>query len=226
MFYFDPLYLIFALPGLVIGLIAQFMISSAYSRYSKISSGSGYTGIEAAKVIAQGEGFNVDIQVTPGYLNDFFNPMNNTVNLSQDNASSDSVANIAVVAHEFGHVQQKYSAAGLFAIRSAMVPAVNIGSSLGYILFILGLVLSVTSLSWIGIALFSFTTLFTLVTVPVEIDASIRGLNLIRKYRLIAEDEIGGAKSVLTGAALTYVAALVQSLGQLLYFTSIVRRRE
>ncbi len=225
MFYFDPNYLWFAIPGLVLGLIAQALVWFAYSNYSNVSSGKNISGVDAAKIIAEGEGYDVNMSITPGYLNDFFNPLNNTVNLSQDNAQSNSVANIAVVAHEFGHVQQKYKASVLFGIRSAMVPAVNIGSSLGYILFIVGLLLSFTTLSWIGLALFALTTVFTFITVPVELDASRRGLNLIKKYNLIESNQINGARIVLFAAALTYVAALIQSLGQLLYFASILNRR-
>src|SRR5689334_8755308 len=108
MIYFDSSYMLFAIPGLLLALLAQALIWINYGKYSKVDAGTGLTGVEAAKKIAKGEGFDVDIQLTPGKLNDFFNPLNNTVNLSADNAESSSVANISVVAHEFGHVQQKY----------------------------------------------------------------------------------------------------------------------
>src|SRR5690348_10053022 len=111
MFGFDPLYFLFALPGLIIALVAQFLVKIAYSHYSNISSGTNYSGVDTAKIISQGEGYNVSLQTTEGYLNDYFDPSTNIVNLSADNARSNSVANVAVVAHEFGHVQQKYSSA-------------------------------------------------------------------------------------------------------------------
>jgi uncharacterized protein len=225
MIYFDSIYWLLAIPGLAIAFIAQLMIMTSYNKYSKVDAGSGITGIEAAKKIATGEGFDIDLQLSPGKLNDFFNPVNNVVNLSADNQTSTSVANIAVVAHEFGHVQQKYTSSLLFGIRTGMVPAVNIGSSLGYILFMAGILIGVLNLAYIGLALFSLTTIFTFITVPIEIDASIRGMNLIKKYNLIDPDKLGGAKRVLSAAALTYVAALVQSLGQLLYFFMLVNRR-
>jgi uncharacterized protein len=225
MLYFDPTYYLFVLPGLGLALLAQLLVWLNYSKYSGVSADSGLTGLEAANKIARGEGFDVEIQLTPGKLNDYFNPVNNVVNLSADNQTSTSVANIAVVAHEFGHVQQKYHAFFLFGIRTGMVPAVNIGSTVGYLLFIVGIFLNFSGLITLGLILFSLTTIFTFITLPIEFDASRRGMALIRKYNLIAEDKLGGARGVLMAAALTYVAALVQSLGQLLYFISIANRR-
>ena len=218
MIFFDSAYLIFAIPGLIIGVIAQIFLSYAYGKFSKIKSGSNLTGKEVAEVLNRGEGFNVSFKTTPGKLNDYYDPRNHLVNLSEDNARNTSIANVAVVAHEFGHVQQKASGSFLFKFRSALVPAVNIGSNLGIILIMVGVVISLSSLSLLGLLLFSLTTVFTLITLPLEIDASRRGMNFIKKYNLIDLSKLGGARAVLSAAALTYVAALVSSIGQLIYF--------
>ena len=225
MLYFNPIYYLFAIPGLLLALLAQFLVKSRYSKFSKVDAGSGLTGVQAAERIARMEGFDVEIKLTGGQLNDNFNPVTNVVNLSADNQTSKSVANIAVVAHEFGHVQQKADAGLLFQIRTGIVPVVNIGSKLGYGLFLIGILFAVTTLTNIGLILFSLTTVFTLITLPIEFDASRRAMKLIEKHNLISMGEMGGAKKVLGAAALTYVAALVQSLGQLLYFVSIANRR-
>lgn len=224
--FIDPLYLFFILPGLFIGIIAQLLVWIFYSTYSRESAGSNLTGLQAASLINEREGFNVKIVTTNGHLNDYFNPLTNTVNLSADNATNASVANIAVAAHEFGHVEQKFKSSILFGIRSFMVPAVNVGSSIGYLFIILGIILSISGLAWLGILMFSLTTIFMLITVPVEIDASVRGMNLIKKYNLINTGRLGGARLVLFAASLTYIAALVQSLGQLLYFINLVQGRK
>jgi hypothetical protein len=171
-------------------------------------------------------GFGVSFITTPGKLNDYYNPITHTVNISQDNSVNDSVANIAVVAHEFGHVQQKQSGSLLFKFRSGLVPAVNIGSKLGVILIIIGVALAFSGLAWLGIGLFALTTLFSIVTLPLEIDASRRGMNIIKELNLIDVNRMGGARAVLTAASLTYVAALVTSLGQLLYFIMQVQSRD
>ncbi len=214
----DQLYFIIAIPGLLIGLGAQLFLNYAYGRFSAVRTGSGLTGMQAAELINRGEGFNVSFKTTLGRLNDHYDPTNHLVNLSSDNATNSSVANLAVVAHEFGHVQQRIKGSFMFKIRTALVPAVNIGSNLGIILIILGIAISFSSLAWLGLLLFSLTTIFTFVTLPIELDASRRGMNLIRKYNLIETSNLGGARAVLSAAALTYVAALVSSLGQLLYF--------
>lgn len=222
--YFDPLYFVFALPGLLIALIAQIWLKAAYSSNSKKDAGSGMTGMQAAEFLNEKEGFGVSFNVESGYLNDHYDPRNNSVQVSSDNATNGSIANIAVVAHEFGHVQQKHSSSLLFGIRSALVPVVGFGSTIGYFLFVAGIIFSVAGLQDLGLILFSLTFIFALVTLPIELDASRRGMNLIKKYNLISEGNLGGAKTVLRAAALTYVAGLVQSLGQVLYFLMIRSR--
>ena len=228
MYYIDPTYYYYALPGLILALIAQLLISVRYNQYSKISSGSHITGLDAAKLIRDKEEFPVDITTNQGKLQDNFDPRKDIVNISADNVTSDSVANIAVVAHEFGHVDQKFSFSILFKIRSFMVPVVNIGSNLGYILFFIGLLFNALDLAEFGLILFAGTTVFALVTLPVELDASNRGMKFIKKYNLIEEGKRHGAKKVLNAAAITYLASFLTSLSNLLYYGSILqgRRRE
>lgn len=229
MFYnLNPTYLLFALPGLILAIIAQILIKVRYNKYSKESAGTDITGLEAAQIIKQQSNFPVEIYATQGKLQDHFDPRNDTVNISSDNRTSDSVANIAVVAHEFGHVDQKFSASSLFKIRTFMVPVVNIGSNLGYILFFIGLFINALNLSEIGLIIFSSTLLFALITLPIEFNASKRGMRFIKKYNLIEKDKQNNARKILNAAALSYIAGFVSSLGNILYYSSILsgRKRE
>lgn len=219
------MYFIYILPGFVLALIAQIWISSAFSKNSKLSTGSNITGQQAAQIIKEGENFSVDIVIQGEKLSDHFDPTKDTVSISTASLE-DSVASVAVVAHEFGHVQQKFTNSLLFSIRTGLVPIVNIGSRLGYILIIAGLILNISGLAQVGLILFALTTVFALVTLPIEIDASKRAFKLIRKYNLISESRIGGAKSVLNAAAMTYIAALLTSLLNVLYYASLIRRRD
>lgn len=222
---FDPLYFVFALPGLILGIIAQLLIKGAYSTQSKVNAGSNLTGRQAAELINREEGFGVSFIETPGQLNDYFDPSKNVVNISSDNSTNMSVANIAVVAHEFGHVQQKASGNALFKFRGMLVPVVQFGGNFGLILVMIGLGIGASAIGLVnvGLVLFASTTLFSFITLPIEIDASRRGMKLIEKYNLIDSEHRGGAKSVLTAAALTYFSALVASIGQLLYFIMLAQ---
>ncbi len=222
--FYDSSYLLFFLPAIVLAGLAQIWISSSYSKNSKIFPKNEITGQEAGRKIVEGEGYPVEIKVQGGKLSDHFDPKNNVVNLSSASMNS-SIADIAVTAHEFGHVDQKFSKSLLFNLRMGLVPVVNIGSRVGYVLIILGLILNALQLSEIGLLLFSTTAIFALITVPIEIDATKRGLSFIKKYNLIEEDKMSGAKSVLNAAAMTYVASLVTSLLNVLYFASRIRQR-
>ena len=184
------------------------------------------SGLDAAELIKDREEFPVDIATNQGKLQDNFDPRRDIVNISSDNIRSDSIANIAVVAHEFGHVDQKFSSSFIFKLRTFMVPVVNIGSNLGYILFFVGLILNALNLAEIGLILFASTTIFALVTLPVEFNASKRGLKFIKKYSLIEEDKQSSAKKVLSAAALTYVASFVTSLLNLLYYVNLLQGRK
>jgi Zn-dependent membrane protease YugP len=226
MYYIDPVYYYYALPGLILAIIAQILVSVRYNKYSKISAGTNITGADAARIIKQQSNFPVEIHTTEGKLGDHFDPRKDTVNISADNIASDSVANIAVVAHEFGHVDQKFSSSLIFKLRSFMVPVVNIGSNLGYILFFIGLIINALNLAQLGLILFASTTLFALVTLPVEFDASNRGMRFIKEYNLIEENKQSGAKKVLSAAALTYIAGFLTSILNLLYYVNILQGRK
>jgi hypothetical protein len=225
MYYIDPMYYYFVLPGLILAIIAQILVWVRYSKYSKISAGADITGLDAAKIIKEESNFPVEIHTTQGKLGDHFDPRNDTVNISSDNITSGSVANIAVVAHEFGHVEQKFSSSLIFRLRSVMVPVVNIGSNLGYILFFVGLIFNALNLAQLGLILFASTTVFALVTLPVEFNASSRGMRFIEEYNLIEKDKLSGAKKVLSAAALTYIASFVTSILNLLYYANILQGR-
>ena len=227
MFYsINPTYLYFAIPGLILGIIAQILISVRYNKYSNQDAGNNRTGLDTAKLLRSQEDYPVDISLTQGRLKDNFNPVKDIVNISSDNVHSGSVANIAVVAHEFGHVDQKFSSSILFKIRTAIVPIVNVGSHLGYILFFLGLLLNALNLAELGLILFASSTVFALITLPIEFNASSRGMKLIEKYDLIAQDRRNGARKVLNAAALTYIAGFVTSIGNLLYYVNILSGRK
>ncbi len=222
--FYDYSYFIFFAPAFILAIVAQIWISASYAKNSKIVPNNRITGEEAGRKIMEGEGYPVDINIQGQSLSDHFDPRSDTVNLSTSSKNS-SVADIAVTAHEFGHVDQKFSNSILFNIRNGLVPVVNIGSRIGYILMILGLMLNFLQLAEIGLILFSGITLFALLTVPIEIDATKRGLSFIKKYDLIEEDKMSNAKSVLNAAAMTYVASLLTSLLNLLYFASRIKRR-
>jgi hypothetical protein len=219
------MYYYFVLPGLILAIIAQILVWVRYSKYSKISAGTDITGLDAAKIIKEESNFPIEIYTTQGKLGDHFDPRNDTVNISSDNITSGSVANIAVVAHEFGHVDQKFSSSLIFRLRSIMVPVVNIGSNLGYILFFVGLIFNALNLAQLGLILFASTTVFALVTLPVEFNASSRGMRFIEEYNLIEKDKLNGAKKVLSAAALTYIASFVTSILNLLYYVNILQGR-
>jgi len=220
---YDYNYLLYFLPILLLSLIAKIWISISYARNSKVSPKTGLSGIDAANTILEGEKFPVSVKVEGNALSDHFDPVKDTVILSR-NSNKSSVAQIAVVAHEFGHVQQKFLGSKLFKTRNFLIPVINIGSQLGYILIIAGLALSIFNLSRVGLVLFAGTSLFALITIPIEIDATRRGLALIKRYRLIDNSVISNAKAVLNAAAFTYIASLATSLLNLFYYRSLVNR--
>lgn len=213
------------LPAFLLALISQTWISRSYSSNSKITPKTSLTGEQAGYKIKEGEGFPVEILIEGPSLSDHFDPRRDIVKLSTSSKNS-SVADIAITAHEFGHVDQKFSQSLLFKFRNGLVPLVNISSQLGYALIFIGLILNILQLAEIGLILFASSTLFALITLPIEIDATKRGLAFIRKYNLIDESNISGAKSVLNAAATTYIASLLASLLNLLYYISLVRRRD
>ncbi|MFQ6057850.1 MAG: zinc metallopeptidase [Anaerolineae bacterium] len=218
-FYFDPMYLVFALPALLLALYAQFKVRSAYSRYSRVPNMRGVSGLQAAQWLLEANGLgHVSIEGTPGQLSDHYDPRRKVLRLSREVAHSQSIAALGIVAHEVGHAVQDARAYAPLRLRSGLVPVVTLGSWLGPILFILGIVIGLTGLAWLGVIFFSGSVVFALITLPVEWDASNRALRMLRSYGLVGTRDLEGAKSVLSAAALTYVAALAQAISTLLYY--------
>ncbi len=224
MFYFDPVYLVFALPGLLLGMWAQFSLRSTFGRYARVPTSSGVTGVEAAQTFMSASGLRIGVERTGGSLTDYYDPRNKTINLSETSVDA-SIASVAVVAHEMGHALQDAEGYGPLKLRGAIVPAVSVGAWVGPLMFIAGLYLNSQPLALIGIAAFSGAAVFSLVTLPVEFDASRRGLILLRANGVLQGAELGGAEKVLQAAALTYVAAALQSIGTLLYYLTLFSRR-
>jgi len=231
MFYFDPLYFVFALPALLLALYAQLKVKSAYNKYTQVRNLRGLTGLDAARAILRPEGLSdVTVKGVPGTLSDHYDPRDKSLGLSQGVAQQPSVASLAIVAHEIGHALQDHTAYAPLKLRSAIVPAVQVSPWIAYGLFALGAFLNSSALLGLGIVVFSATVIFALVTLQVEFDASRRGLRLLQTHQLVDGRELQGAKAVLDAAALTYVAALAQSVATLLYyvfrFTSLGRRED
>jgi len=226
---FNSSYFLFALPALILGLVAQAWVQGAYNKWQRVRNGAGMTGLEAARHLLGRSGMSLKLEGTRGTLSDHYDPRNNTLRLSQGVAQQPSVASLAIVAHELGHAEQDAQAFVLFKLRSGLVPVVNITSWLGPILFMAGWFLGIMDLAWVGVLCFAGAAVFSLVTVPLELDASRRGMAMLTQHGLLySDEERKGARRVLTAAALTYVAALVQAVMNLLYYASLLsggRRR-
>ncbi len=226
--HFDLNYLLYVfLPCLVIGGWAQIRLSSAYGKYSQVPVESGASGAEAAREILNQAGLtNVPVEEIPGRLTDHYDPMKRALFLSSDNFNGRTVAAVGVAAHESGHALQHQAAYGLFNVRMAIVPATQFSSTASYIILFLGLVLQLPfflHLLWLAAVLFAVTTLFQLVTLPVEYDASRRAKEQLFRLGLVHEPERAGVSKVLDAAALTYVAALVSSILTLFYYITLAR---
>uniref|UniRef100_A0A7C1JVS3 Zinc metallopeptidase n=1 Tax=Caldilinea aerophila TaxID=133453 RepID=A0A7C1JVS3_9CHLR len=227
--FFDPLYFLFAIPPLLLGLWAQFKVQSAFRQYSKMRTASGITGAQMARMILDRNGlYSVAVERVGGMLTDHYDPSSKVLRLSDSVYGTPSVAAVGVAAHEAGHALQDKMHYGPLRLRSAIVPAVSIGSWLGPIIFLVGFFLSgITgnTIAIIGLALFAMTAIFALVTLPVEFDASRRA-----KQELVAmglsPQELKGVSQVLDAAALTYVAAAVQAVMTMLYYISLLTRRD
>jgi len=218
-FYFDVRYLLFSLPALLLALFAQWRVQSAYRKYSRIRNMRSINGLDAAQMLLRSNGLgNVGVQGTRGFLSDHYDPSKEVLRLSAEVARNPSIAALGIVAHEVGHALQHQSDYAPLRVRSGLVPLVNLGTWLGMILFVVGLVIEFSGLIWLGVIFFSGSVVFALVTVPVERDASRRALQILKADGLVGTTDIQGVQAVLSAAALTYVAALAQALSQLLYF--------
>ena len=213
----DITYIIFIIPALLFGIWAQISVQSAFSKYSRVPSARGYTGAEVAKLLLEQNGiYDVTIRHISGSLTDNFNPREKTLNLSDEVYNSTSVAAIGVAAHETGHAIQHAVGYRPIKWREAIIPVTQLGSWAYFPIILLGIVFSSQTLVNVGILLFATIALFQLVTLPVEFNASNRAIATLENNGILYGNEITGAKAVLRAAALTYVAALVSALAQLL----------
>lgn len=226
---FDPRYYLFALPALILGLYAQFKVRSAYQKYLQVRNTRGMAGYEAARRLLEANGlYDVSVNETPGQLSDHYDPRRKALFLSPAVARSATVASLGIVAHEVGHAVQDAANYGPMKLRAGLVPVVQIGSWLGPIIFMAGLFLPIENLSLIGLLLFSGTLVFSLVTLPVEYNASRRAVAMLERSGLLTSYDEQGVRQVLSAAALTYVAAAAQALSTILYYLFILggRRRD
>jgi uncharacterized protein len=218
--------IILLVPALVLGIYAQAKVSSAFNRYSQVASRRGLTGAQTARQLLDSAGLtNVGIEVAGSQLSDHYDPRTRTLTLSPPVGNSNSLAALGVAAHETGHAMQHAEGYAAFRVRSAIVPVANLGSNLGFILFFVGLIFYRNGLLMsVGILLYSAAVLFTLVTLPVEFNASRRAMRLLENRSILMGEELDGAKKVLSAAALTYVAAALMAILQLIRLILISRR--
>lgn len=223
MLFLDPTYLFFMIPAFIVMIIAQTYVNGAYKKWSQVASRSQFTGAKAAERLITAGGLNVSVDGVRGKLTDNYDPRQKVLHLSEGVYNSSSVAALAIAAHELGHAMQDRDGYFPLQLRAALVPAVNIGSYLGWILIFAGMLLRQTQLSWLGVLVFSGGAVFALATLPVELNASARAKALLTNTGLIiGDDERRGVNNVLNAAALTYVAGLLTAILQLLYFVSLV----
>ncbi len=224
MLFYNFNYWIFMLPAIILMMAAQYYVSSTYKKWNKVSNRSRLTGAEAAqRLIKAGGLYDVSVEAVSGKLSDHYDPRHKVLRLSPGVYQTSSVAAVAIAAHELGHAMQDQEDYFPLRIRAAMVPAVNIGSMLGWLFIILGMFLQWTELSWLGVIVFAAGALFALITLPVELNASARAKQLLVQTGIIVgQDEQSGVNKVLNAAAFTYIAALLTSIMQLAYFASMV----
>ncbi|WP_298019691.1 zinc metallopeptidase [uncultured Dysosmobacter sp.] len=218
----NNIYCILLIPVLLLSAWAQFQVSGNFRKYSAVSNRRHLTGAQAAEAVLRAHGvYDVGIRSCRGSLTDHYDPRDNTIYLSEDVYSAPTIAAVGVACHEAGHAVQYAVGYGPVRLRSAIIPATQIGSKFSFILLLIGMLLYSQTLFLVGIVLFSLTTVFQLVTLPVEFNASHRAIETIEGQFLLDGDEVTGAKKVLRAAAMTYVAALLMSMLQLLRFVLI-----
>jgi uncharacterized protein len=233
--FYDPTYFCFMIPAFLLMLFAQWRVNSVYSKWGKTRNSLNITGVDAARRLLSSGGYmgtevstagglaGVRVAGIGGRLTDRYNPSDNTLYLSQEVANNPSVASIAVAAHEIGHASQQAEGYAPLRFRSLLVPAVNIGSYLGWILIFGGLILGILQIAWLGVAFFSLGVVFALATLPVEFNASRRArVMLADNGMLVNEEDARGVNEVLNAAAMTYVAGLATAVTQLLYYVLLL----
>lgn len=235
--FFDPMYLLFMIPGIALAFYAQWKVQSTYQKYAQVRNMHGLTGLDVARVLMRNEGLDhVSVEQIPGNLTDHYDPRGKVMRLSEGSTRLPSVAAMAVVAHELGHAVQDKQGYAWLRVRSGIVGVANIGSNFGWLLIVGGLLLGALQgsqfgfqLAVAGVILMSAAVAFTLVTLPVEFNASARAREMLARNGLITSQEAAGVKAVLDAAALTYVAAAAQAVLQLLYWVMVlggVRRND
>lgn len=226
--YFGDYSIIIIIPAIILSIYAQGKISMTYNKYSEVYSRAGYTGAQAARAILQANGlYDVRIEPVAGNLSDHYDPRDRTVRLSEGVYSGNSLASLAVAAHETGHAIQHANGYFPLQLRSTFVPVANFGSSLGPVLILIGFFMP--AFNWllrIGILAFSLAVIFQLITLPVEYNASHRAMALLQSNGMLAQDEVKGARRVLSAAALTYVAAALTAVLELARFIIIAQGRD
>lgn len=217
--YFDPYYWIILMPAFLIALLAQLNVSSTFNRYSRVASRRGLTGAQAAEEVLRAYGvYGIRVTRVSGKLTDHYDPRTNTIRLSDAVYGSTSIASVGVAAHEAGHAVQYAQEYGPIKVRGAIIPVCNFSSQISILLIILGFVMYSRPLFAVGVVLFAVATVFQVVTLPVEFDASRRAIRSLRETHLLDAQELQGAKKVLGAAAMTYVAVLLVSIAQLLRY--------
>ncbi|MDB4972274.1 MAG: putative peptidase rane zinc metallopeptidase [Myxococcaceae bacterium] len=217
--YFDPMYFVFLAPGLLLSAWASFKVKSTFRHYGQVASASGLSGAQAAVELMRRRGItDVSVEETAGFLSDHYDPGEKVLRLSPDVYRGRSLASLGVAAHEAGHAIQHATGYGPLRFRSWVVKPAQIGSNLGGVLCAVGIGLASTQLVWVGVVLFSAFVIFTLVTLPVEFNASSRAVLVLEQEGMISHAEVSGTKAVLDAAALTYVAGAISAIMQLAYF--------
>ena len=226
-YYFDWTYVVIVLPVVILALVAQVKVKSTFKKYSQIASDGGMTGADAARMVLDSYGVT-GVQIVPvaGELTDHFDPKDNVIRLSEPVYNARTASAVGVAAHEAGHAAQYAENYVPMQIRSAVIPATKVGSTLSLPLIILGMIFSISALSFIGVILFGFTVLFQLVTLPVEFNASRRAVAALGSSGRVSQEGVKSAKKVLTAAALTYVAALATALANMVRLMILIRRRD
>lgn len=230
MFFYSPLFWVLALPGLLLGLWAQSRVKSNFNRYANVRTLRNVTGAQVARDLLNAQGiYDVTVEETQGMLTDHYDPRSKVLRLSPQVYRTPSVAAAGIAAHETGHALQHAKGYAPLQLRSSLVPATQFGSNLAPMIFFGGFMLQWLGASslgywiaWLGVALFSLAVVFTLITLPVEFDASRRAKALLQSQGVIVGDEIKGVNKVLDAAAWTYVAAAVAAVGQLLYYVMLL----
>jgi Zn-dependent membrane protease YugP len=227
--FLNPYWLLFALPGLLLAFWARSRTKGAFDKYSKVRTARGITGAEVARQLLDGQGlYDVQVEESRGFLSDHYDPRTKVLRLSPNVYNKPSVAAAGIAAHEMGHAMQHSNGYIPLQFRSAIVPMAQFGSTLAPLLVLAGFFLGFMQLAWVGVILFAGAVIFTLVTLPVEFDASRRAKKLLVSNSILIGDEIKGVNKVLDAAALTYVAAAIAAIGQLLYYVMLAgggRRR-